>query len=74
MVLSIAKCLPAGLHVYQTLDGKTNFKTEQLILYVFIFLWGSSVIFYSCPVFPPTYYVLNYVIYPIYNVSNLCNV
>lgn len=21
MVLSIAKCLPAGLHVYQTLDG-----------------------------------------------------
>lgn len=29
MVLSIAKFVPAGLHVYQTLDGKISIKTWQ---------------------------------------------
>lgn len=44
MVLSVAKFVPAGLHVYQTLDGKRNIKTQQLIVYMYI-LWGSYVHF-----------------------------
>lgn len=27
MVLSVAKLVPAGLHIYQTLGGKINMKT-----------------------------------------------
>lgn len=38
MVLSVVKFVPAGLHVYQTLDGKINIKTQQLILYIYIFV------------------------------------
>ena len=51
MVLSVAKFVPAGLHVYQTLDGKRNIKTQQLTVYMYI-LWSSSVTFCSWPVFP----------------------
>lgn len=51
MVLSVAKFVPAGLHVCQTLNGKINIKTQQLILYICIFC-GAHMIFYSWPV-PP---------------------
>lgn len=71
MVLSVAKFVPAGLHVYQTLDGKINIKTQQFILYIYTFV-GSSVIFYSRPVFPPTYYFLKnkFIVDSITNISN----
>lgn len=36
MVLSVAKFVPAGLHVYQTLDGKINVKTLRLVSYICI--------------------------------------
>ena len=49
MVLSVAKFVPAGLHVCQTLNGKINIKTQQLILYICIFC-GAHMIFYSWPV------------------------
>lgn len=57
MVLSVAKFLPAGLHVYQTLDGKINIKTQQLILYIDIFA-GLLHDVYTWPVFLFTSYFL----------------
>ena len=68
MVLSVAKLLPAGLHVCQTLDGKVNVKTQQLILHICDFV-GLICDFLLSASLSRTSYFLNYVTCPIYKVS-----
>jgi hypothetical protein len=53
MVLSVAKRVPAGLHVYHTLDGKINTEhSNSFCVYL-----GEL----DSPPLPPTYFFFNYI-------------